>query len=544
MGELNQAGSGRRRIRVAAFLLVAGAGWCARLASGEAAPAATPALVTAHVPNPAADLLPAPVLPLLPADRSPLGAYATQAATLEQAIDQCVQADMTANRTPGAAVAVAIDGNLLYQHGYGVKHRRNGGAVDASTVFRIGSITKQMTAAAVMQQVEAGRVNLDDPLTQFVPELELAGRWPASAITVRHLLTHTAAYPDNLTSISGPTGDDALSKWVATQTQVRLHAPPGSFWNYSNPNFVLAGLVAERASGIPYRQYMPAQVWGPAGMTATTLSPADAMAGGNYSFGHYENPYTGAEVIAAPDSYDNGSVAPAGWAFSTAPDLVRWALLLTDGGGAVLTPASAEQMEQPQVSLGYTPGLFYGYGIMVEDYKGLDLRQHGGSLAGWGAMLIWERERRFAVALLANTTTALTRAAYCVVDAVLQPANVPPPDYHTDPATWRPYAGSYLFTDSFGTTFRARVELAQRQLFVNFSELPPPQTTYRTPLVQLYLDTFLLDGNADGELDMDVTFIRSGAASAPPRWLRNRNAVGERLGTTRPRLHAAPIPAI
>jgi CubicO group peptidase (beta-lactamase class C family) len=110
-------------------------------------------------------------------------------ADLAAAVDACVTADMAATDTPGAAAAVMVDGVLAYERGYGVRRRGSSNPVDADTVFRIGSVTKMMTAAALLQQVEAGRVSLDDLVTEYVPELELAGPWPPELITVRHLLS-------------------------------------------------------------------------------------------------------------------------------------------------------------------------------------------------------------------------------------------------------------------------------------------------------------------------------------------------------------------
>jgi len=202
----------------------------------------------------------------------------------------------------------------------------------------------------VMQQVEAGTVFLDDPVTRFVPELDIDGHIPADRITVHHLLTHTSGYPDLGFDPEGPTGDQALADWAADQSDVILHAPPGVFFNYSNPNFNLAGLVAERASGIPYGDYMQTRVFEPAGMTRTAFDPTAVIADGNYSYGHFEIG-SGIELIYAPDDYDNSVYAPAGYAFSTAGDLVGWALTLIDGGGDVLSQASADTMQTAHVSL-------------------------------------------------------------------------------------------------------------------------------------------------------------------------------------------------
>ena len=516
--------TGARRLAVVA-VLAAVAAW----ATGAELPrraATNPPLG----PDPAARWLAARERPAL---------HAQRAATLGDAVDQCVLTDMASHHTPGAAVSVAVDGAVVLEKGYGVKHRKNGGAVGADTVFRIGSITKQLTAAAVMQLVEGGTVDLGAPVTSWVPELSLAGSVPASTIAIRHLLTHTSAYPDNLALVSGSTADSALAAWVATQKGVRLHAPPGSFWNYSNPNFMLAGLVAERASGVAYRRLMNERVFGPAGMSRTTFDPAQVLQWDDYSWGHYTDPQTGRETIYAPNSYDSAAAAPAGWAFSTAGDLVRWALLLAGGGAPLLSPASAAAMQARQVTLDYTPGLDYGYGIMAERYKGLDLRQHGGNITGWGAMLMWVPERRFAVAVLGNTFESLDAAAYCIVDAALAPPDEPPVDLHTDPATWGPFEGSFVVDDSNGDTFNARVWRDGAQLWIEFSGLTPPQTTYTTEMQQAFLNTFLIDGNDDGSLDLDLTFIPVRGVVARPIWLRNRNAVGTRRYPLRQRVISA-----
>jgi CubicO group peptidase (beta-lactamase class C family) len=93
--------------------------------------------------------------------------------------------------------------------------------------------------------------------------------------------------------LAGPTTPTALSDWAAGQSTIPLYAPPGSFWNYSNPNFSLAGLIAERASGLEYHQYMEDRVFGPAGMTSATLLPSDVLAYGDYAYEHYTDPFTG-----------------------------------------------------------------------------------------------------------------------------------------------------------------------------------------------------------------------------------------------------------
>jgi len=463
-----------------------------------------------------------PVLRIAPPPRAAL-----KAATVEQAIDRCVENNMAALDAPGAAVAVMLDGELLYERGYGEKWRGTGNPVNADTVFRIGSVTKQMTAAVVMQQVELGRVELNAPVTRYVPEFSLSGRWSADRITVWHLLTHTAAFPDRIQNGLGQ-DNGALSRWAAAQGQMELHAPPGSFWNYSNPNFMLAGLVAERAAGMPYRELYAEDLWEPAGMSHTTFDAREVVRWGNFSYGHYYDSETDREYVLSPLDNDFWASGPAGYAFSTVGDLVHWALLLTDGGDPVLSPASAARMQERQVWTNYTPDLDYGFGIMADRYRGLDIRQHGGNVAGYGTYLLWVPERRFAVALLTNVTSSLTDAAYCVVDEVLQPPLVEPQDLSTDPSTWLGYRGHYDVTTSEAEAIDAEVFFDHGSFMITVTESANPSNTLTAELEQLYLDTFAFDADGNGSLDQALTFCSAPGAPAQVHWLRDRYAVGTR----------------
>jgi CubicO group peptidase (beta-lactamase class C family) len=367
-----------------------------------------------------------------------------------QKVDACVERLMGAAEIPGASVAIIDNGTLVYEKGYGVKHREEGGDVTPNTVFRFGSTLKMMTAAAVMQQVEAGRVDLQAPITQYIPEFQVAGPWPSNTITVWNLLTHTTGFPDRYdeymfrNGLAGPTTPTALSDWAAGQSAIPLYAPPGSFWNYSNPNFSLAGLVAEREGGLPYNEYMKAHVFGPAGMTSATLLPSDVLVYGDYAYEHYDDIFTGEPVIAAPDAYDNWVMAPAGLGFATARDLARFALILMQGGNPILSPQSAELMQSPLVDMQTGEPIHYGFGIMVlPDYFGANLRMHGGNVFGSSSSLIWAPDYQFAISLLFNGAASPDDAALCAYRAFHPFTGEAPPDTSLPPSEWGKYAGNY-----------------------------------------------------------------------------------------------------
>ncbi len=458
-------------------------------------------------------------------------------------IDACVAAEMAREGAPGAAIAVIEDGRLVYEKGYGVKNAIHGGEVGPATQFRIGAITEMLTAAAVMQQVEISEMDLQAPITRYVPELRLADPEAADAITLWNLLTHTSGLPDDAVitpgDLDGPRDDFALTDWVPSLIDTQLHAPPGSFWNHGNPNYMLAGLAAERASGVPYHQLMAERLFATAGLTATSLLPSDVMARGDYADGHWTNLASGTREILAPDTYDNWAVAPAGYAFSTAGDLARWALLLTDGGGDVLAPASAADMQARQQTLNLMPGFDFGLGIFRQPYKDLDVAQHGGGIPGWGAYLLWVPSARFAVAALFNAYPAQPDAsAFCAVDAILEPDDEPPPDYTTPPATWLRYAGDYggrVVSSPFwgdwalgGDYWDGRVFGQDGKLYLTLQDPAlTPAAQHTSELQQAYLDTFQVDLSGDGQLDDAVTFIQD--PDHPDRWwLRHRHFVLQR----------------
>ena len=468
---------------------------------------------------------------------------------LDDAIAACVEDGMAANGAPGAAVAVLLDGAVIFEGGFGEKRRGGGDPVDAGSVFRIGSISKQMTAAAVMRLAERGALDLHDPVTRALPELQFAVAGQADAVTLWHLLTHTSGIPDTY-RVTDPLAPMTLEEWLPHMIGLEPFAPPGAFWNYSNPNFSLLGLVVERASGSPYPEFMAREIWEPAGMAHTTLDPAAVMAWGDYTFGHDRFPFTGDEAILAPDAYDSAAIAPAGGVFSTAPDLVRWAGLLMDGGGGVLRPASAREMQAPHVPTLYAPDLRYGYGIFSRRFEGLDVREHDGSIRGWGASLVWYAPRRFAVAVLTNTTVPLSGAAWCITDAVLHPGGETPAPPPPDPAAWRRFEGRYGAVQVDGERFESAVNLRGDRLWITFTRPSDPSFRYTTTLEPYGYDTFLMDGDGDGTADLDITFVTPGPGPGPVHWFRNRYLVGTRRGAVRrpdaprprPALRPAPAP--
>ncbi|KAB7743301.1 serine hydrolase [Nostocoides sp. F2B08] len=266
----------------------------------------------------------AAVATLLLALPAPTAGASDSPAALDRAAST-LQSELDAVGIPGGAVAVVSDGRV---GATGVGGTGDGRTTTADTPFVIGSATKSFTALAVMQLVDAGRVDLDAPVRRYVPELELSPGEPVDAITVRHLLHHTSGLDD---LAGGPllasAADGTPLDTVAELDQARLVSAPGRHWRYANVNYVLAGLVVERASGLAYGDYVEQRIFEPLQMTdshaAPTSTPADELSRGHrFWFGW----------PVATEPVRREATLAAGYLVSTAEDLGRYLAMLISGG--------------------------------------------------------------------------------------------------------------------------------------------------------------------------------------------------------------------
>jgi CubicO group peptidase (beta-lactamase class C family) len=445
-------------------------------------------------------------------------------ADLGSTVDACVQPAIAAYDIPGLAVAVVADGEIAYERGYGVKHRLQGGTVDEHTLFRHGSVGKMMTGAAVMRLVDQGVIDLDDPVTEYVPELHFApGPWTADQMRVRHLITNSAAIPSFRSSPEG-----TLSEWAETLDEVTLLAKPGAFYSYSNSNFALADLVVERASGMAFNDFIETELFRPAGMNDSTRYPSKAVASGNYSFGHADD-----GTIFAPDDYVEMVEG-----FTSAHDLALYGRMMLSGGGGVMSEVSCEAAQDRQVPMYHSPGRptsidggFYGFGIFVDDYPSGTVRRHGGGIPGWVAQIAWVRSEGFAVAMLANSWPAafngVDDAVQCILSAEIG-VTMPDMSVPSDPDSWTRFPGKYDAVFEDGYRFEVVVERVGDDLLLTAPHPESPDQTMTRTLQNLHDGTFRLWVHSGSW--WDLTFISHPGNPAPVRWLRNQRFVGIKRG--------------
>jgi CubicO group peptidase (beta-lactamase class C family) len=356
-----------------------------------------------------------------------------------RAFAEHIAAELAAAGVPGGALGLVVDGRLAFATGLGVADAASGAPVGTDTVFRVASTTKTFTAAAVMSLVDDGVVALDAPITRYLPELRLQPPHDPSRLTLRRLLSHTAGVPDYL-EFECADGPDALAAWFAAHPNLTLWTPPGRLWSYSNLGYSLAGLVAERAAGAPFRQLVEDRVLGPLAMGTATFDVDEVIARGDHAVAHPRDPIDATLTRC-------GLTDPPGYLYASVRDLGRFTEAVLAGGEGAVDPGSLLQMALPHTSTQAPPDAFYGLGLFQQRYNSLVVVGHPGDLPGMHSAWWLVPGRRFGVIVLVNGDGyPPTRAAIQAIDAFLAPAPVPATDWSTPPSDWQRYVGHYAST--------------------------------------------------------------------------------------------------
>ena len=310
-------------------------------------------------------------------------------------VDTFIKAEMAKNRIPGLALAVIKEGRIVKAKGYGLANVELNVPATADTVFPIASITKPFTALAIMTLVEDGKVGLDEKIGKYLTNAP--NTW--SNITVRHLLTHTAGV---VGGVGGPQTNANQGRW-RVKTAPRYEAlrarplsfQPGDRWQYSGTGYFLLGMIIESVSGQSYREFLPARIFRPAGITSTFILDVQEIVKNrtaSYSFrdGRLTDDGRGAQVELPAD----------GGIISSVNDLAKWEMALYSE--KLVKRLTLEQM--------WTPGRLndgsriegangYGLGWGLHDHRGQRTIGHAGSS---GAEFVSFPEKKLTVVMLCN----------------------------------------------------------------------------------------------------------------------------------------------
>lgn len=346
--------------------------------------------------------------------------------TIQNTYREHLQATMERRKIPGTGAFVKRGAEVLFDEGVGLADREAGRPVTTETIFGIGSVTKCFTCVAIMQLVDAGKLDVNDPVCDYLPKLSEATGSDLTGITLHHLMTNSSGLPPlpflahalvrsyrddpskellkiDLEKLPEPIDTtDELVEHIAA-AGVELLAPPGTLFSYSNDGFAMLGRIVELVSGERYEDYVREHILEPLGMTRSLFDPQRLAELGDV-----------AELYSYIDGFDRVEPTPGWWAApsmtsagflkSTAGDMGRYAELFFGKRPDVLSPASVAAMTTPHVVTG-GDGRYYGYGLMVQpDYHGRKLVEHGGNIKGVAAYLTMFPEEQIVSVVLNNIT--------------------------------------------------------------------------------------------------------------------------------------------
>lgn len=350
-------------------------------------------------------------------------------------LDRLMTSFLADHAVPGGALAVARRGRLVYSRGFGLADLDRKTPVRPTSLFRIASVSKPLTAVAVLQLVDAGKLRLDDPVMRYVtlrPHLA-AGAEPDArlkAVTVRHCLNHTGGWdrdrsgdpigiPARIARELGTTPPVSAADVVRYTLGLRLDSDPGERFAYSNVGYLLLGRVIEAAGGMPYERYVKERVLAPVGVTTTQLGralpenrPADEVRyyDAKRATGVCLYPPRAGERVSFPDGAGNleGYEAHGGWVASAA-DLVRFAAAFENPARSPLLSAAAVQAmwDRPagaagRDAKGEPKPAYYGLGWNARPVEGGVNAWHSGLISGTSTLLV-RRPDGFCWAVLFNT---------------------------------------------------------------------------------------------------------------------------------------------
>jgi CubicO group peptidase (beta-lactamase class C family) len=314
-------------------------------------------------------------------------------------IDSIVRKAMTDGPIPGLSLAVVRRKETIVARGYGVANLADSTPATAETVYPIASITKQFTAAAILQQVEEDKIELKDELSRYLPDFPSQGK----KVTIKQLLNHTSGIPNDFHPDSSSPPRSALeftpAEFLTTFGPLPREFPPGEQFSYSNSGYYLLGLVLEKVSGEKYGDYLKRHVFPAAQMTAS----ADCSEPGIRHATGYDRPDS--TWIPAPPIEGDRLYAAAGIC-STVLDLVKWQRALEDH--KVVNAFYWGLMKEP-TELKDGSRASYGFGLALGRLDKHRSLGHGGSVPGFSSQITFYPDDDLTVVVLANSERALTR---------------------------------------------------------------------------------------------------------------------------------------
>lgn len=308
------------------------------------------------------------------------------------ATDSLAKAAIEAGPIAGVAVAVARGPELILAKGYGLANVEHEVPITPRTVFRLASVTKQFTAAAILRLAQDGKLSVEDELTKYIPGYPTHGHH----ITIHHLLTHTSGIKDYTANyVAWRRLDMTHEQVVAKFSSEPMEFAPGSKWSYSNSGYYLLGMIIEKVSGQSYAEYLRSTLFEPLGMTQTSYCHNDPL------IPHRAQGYAiKAGRLVNAEIMSMTSPGAAGGLCSTVGDMIVWTRALH--GGKVIAPTFYQRMITP-AKLNDGTATNYGYGLQIVMMDGHRSIEHEGGISGFGTSVGYYPDDSLIVVALNNT---------------------------------------------------------------------------------------------------------------------------------------------
>jgi len=368
---------------------------------GAAIPAAAAGAVSSETGQPPASPVRSAASPAPPPD--PVALAVRQSPEVQAALDSLsakIEAERQRRGVAGMSVAVVYDQSLIWSKGFGVANVETGEPAGPRTLYRVGSITKLFTDTMMMQLRDAGKIQLDDPLVKYLPELQISSRYGANQPTLRELASHTSGLPREAPlnywrEREFPTEDEL----IASLRNSVLVGPPGGVYQYSNLGVALEGIAVERAAGEPYIKYVTERILNPLGMTDSGFVLTDAVRQRLALGSTLASTQAGQERLP-----DFGALAPAAELYTSVDDIAKFmSLQFRDGDSQdVLGGPSLREMHSPEsrggpsdFAIGWEFGSLAGHGTIG----------HPGIVYGFTTQITLIPDSKLGVAVFTNGRT-------------------------------------------------------------------------------------------------------------------------------------------
>jgi CubicO group peptidase (beta-lactamase class C family) len=348
--------------------------------------------------------------------------------------DDLIESGLAKTGTPGAALVVVRDGRLVHARGYGMADAEARTPATADTVWPLASVTKVLTALALMQLVDRGKVALDADVNKYLKRARVPPTYPAP-ITIADLLRHTSGL-DELPGRRFERAQDVPSFADFMASRLVRHRPAGELTSYSSYGMALAGLVVEEVSGTGYEPYLEAHLFRPLAMTSARVMNAPGEEAG------VATPYEIDDGKAARMDYEWYATPPAASAVVSVRDFGQLLAALTRNEPRIVSRQALDRMMATQATLHpAVPG--WGYGFQLDEMNGRRIAEHGGDIGGFASLMTVVPEERFAFFVVHHGEGSSLR--FQVREALLrnllpEPAPKPVPARGVD---LQPYAGTY-----------------------------------------------------------------------------------------------------